>query len=69
MFMNTTSSFVVHGFLNVMYDVVENNTLETVFKHNVKGERKLPLDISGIITAVPNDGASELHVYTCSILS
>ena len=45
-----------------MYDVAENDVLDIIFQHNVKGETKLPnLDIPGIITAAPGGTASKSH--------
>ena len=57
---NSFHNNVVHGFLKVMYDVAENDSLDIIFQHNVKGETKLPnLDIPGIITAAPGGSASK----------
>ena len=57
---NSFHNNVVHGFLKVMYDVAENDSLDIIFQHNVKGETKLPnLDIPGIITAAPGGTASK----------
>ena len=50
----------MHGFLKATYDVAENDTLETLFMHNVKGETNIDaLNISGTITASPSGNASE----------
>ena len=52
---------VVHGFVNVNYDVVEDERLDTTFRLNVKGrtnfpiiisEFSFPLTIEGTITAM-----------------
>ena len=59
---------LVHGFLNATYHVIENDTLETLFQYNVKGETEIhSLDISGLITAkaTPNSTTSKKSV-TCS---
>ena len=54
--------YIVHGFLKVMYVVAENDSLDIIFQHNVKGETELPnLNIPGIITAAPGDTASKSH--------
>ena len=40
---------VVHGFVNVNYDVVEDERLDTTFRLNVKGMTNFPITISGML--------------------
>ena len=52
--------YVVHGFADTIYDVVEGNILQTLFQLNVKGETLSDrLNISGTITAVATGTASK----------
>ena len=55
--------YIVHGFVNATYDVVEDERLDTVFQLNVKGETTFSdgLVVSGIITTVAGGTASECH--------
>ena len=55
--------YIVHGFLNAIYDVVEDERLDTVFQLNVKGETAFSdaLVVSGIIITVEGDTASKCH--------
>ena len=73
---------VVHGFVNGTYDVVEGESLDTIFQLNVKGETRFSsVIVSGTISAVAGDSTSKfnynhrliasevtLHSVECSIL-
>ena len=57
---------VVHGFVEAVYTVMEDEVLNTRFELNVKGMTNFPgeLNIEGTITATAGGTASE---YTCNI--
>ena len=50
--------YIVHGFSNAIYNVLEGERLDTTFRLNVKGETSLPLVLMGII-ALEKGTASE----------
>ena len=52
--------FTVHGFRNAVYDVAEDDRLETEFALNVVGTTQFPtLVFSGIITSEADGTASK----------
>ena len=59
----------VHGFAEAVYNVLEEESLDTTFELNVKGMTSIPNDlvISGIITAMPGGTASKFK--DCLIIS
>ena len=66
--------YIVHGFLQTMYDVTEGSGLDTMFQLNVKGTTEFNGDlvISGSITAASDGTASKslIHAWVyCVLLS
>ena len=60
----------VHGFAQVVYDVDENDTLDTDFRLNVKGTTAFPgLFVRGTITAEAAGTASKTMYSLCGVLT
>ena len=59
-------TYVVHGFVEAVYNVMEEDILNTRFELNVKGMTHFSglLNIQGTITSLAGGSASE---YTCNI--
>ena len=67
---NYVSFIIVHGFLHVVCDVVEERNLLTMFQLNVKGTTPHSgLNIEGTISTVPGGTSSELrnHLGSCKV--
>ena len=60
----------VHGFAQAVYDVDEDDRLDTEFRLNVKGMTAFPgLNIRGTITAEAAGTASKTMYSLCGILT
>ena len=59
--------YIVHGFLQTMYDVTEGSGLDTMFQLNVKGTTEFGGDlvISGCITAPADGTVSKSLSHAC----
>ena len=57
---------IVHGFVQALYDMNEEDILDTRFELNVKGMTNFPglLNIQGTITSLPGGTASEYILYS-----
>ena len=61
---------VVHGFAQAVYDVDEDDRLDTEFRLNVKGTTAFPgLNIRGTVTAEAAGTASMTMYRVCDVLT
>ena len=61
---------VVHGFAQAVYDVDEDDRLDTEFRLNVKGMTAFPgLNIRGTVTAEAAGTASMTMYRVCDVLT
>ena len=51
--------FIVHGFASAVYDVVEGERLDTVFRINVKGTSIFEIALPGVVTSMAGGTTSE----------
>ena len=67
---NADIFFAVHGFGQAVYDVDEDDRLDTEFRLNVKGMTAFPsLNIRGTVTAEAAGTASETMYSLCDVLT